>query len=100
MAWIAPTKLHAHDPLSLFRFKGDGRIVGSISKFDSKDEEDWISCEFIDFLFGKFKLFLPLKAPLFSFLFLLIVALDERSRRYDHKKYCAVENCDFVPVLS
>ena len=73
-------------------------MVASINKFDSKDEEDsedWISCEFIDFVFRKFKLFLPLKvcmAPLFSFLFFLIVALDERSRRYDRctGTYCAV----------
>ena len=65
-------------------------MVGSIRKFDSKDEEDeedWISCEFIDFVFGMFKLFLPLKVfihvtPLFSFLFLLIVEfkLDQTRR--------------------
>ena len=102
-------KLHAHD-LWLFRLKGDGRMVGSIRKFDSKDEEDsedWI-CELIDFVFGKFKLCLPLKvcmAPLFSFLFLLIVALDERSRRYDHGNVLCSRKLRFcsswpLPVLS
>ena len=86
--WIGPIKLHAHNLLRLFGLKGGGRVVGSIRKFDFKDEkdsEDWI-CELIDFVFGKFKLFLPLKVfihvtPLFSFLFLLIVAfkLDQRN---------------------
>ena len=89
MASIGPIKLHAHNLLRLFGLKGGGRVVGSIRKFDFKDEkdsEDWI-CELIDFVFGKFKLFLPLKVfihvtPLFSFLFLLIVAfkLDQTRR--------------------
>ena len=85
-----PIELHAHDPLryvgdmlawvhqsiaaerefleSLFGLKSDGRMVGSIRKFDSKDEEeDWI-CELMDLAVGK--LCLPLKvciAPQFFF---------------------------------
>ena len=87
-----PIELHAHDPLryvgdmlawvhqsiaaerefleSLFGFKSDGRMVGSIRKFDSKDEEeDWI-CELMDLAVGK--LCLPLKVwrLFFSFFFL------------------------------
>ena len=77
-----PIELHAHDPLryvgdmlawvhqsiaaerefleSLFGLKSDGRMVGSIRNFDSKDEEeDWIR-ELMDLAFEK--LCLPLKA--------------------------------------
>ena len=93
-----PIELHAHDPLryvgdmlawvhqsiaaerefleSLFRLKGDGRMVGSIRKFNSQDEEeDWI-CELMDLAVGK--LCLPLKvcmAPLFFRSFLLLIRL-------------------------
>jgi hypothetical protein len=93
-----PIELHAHDPLryvgdmlawvhqsiaaerefleSLFGSKSDGRMVGSIRKFDSNDEEeDWI-CELMDLVVGK--LCLPLKvymAPLFFVLFFLICCI-------------------------
>ena len=76
-----PIELHAHDPLryvgdmlawvhqsiaaerefleSLFGLKSDGRMVGSIRKFDSTDEEDdWIR-ELMDLALGK--LCMPLK---------------------------------------
>ena len=87
-----PIELHAHDPLryvgdmlawvhqsiaaerefleSLFGSKSDGRMVGSIRNFDSKDEEeDWIY-ELMDLAVGK--LCLPLKVcmtALFFFFF-------------------------------
>lgn len=76
-----PIELHAHDPLryvgdmlawvhqsiaaerefleSLFGLKSDGRMVGSIRRFDSNDEaEDWIR-ELMDLAVGK--LCMPLK---------------------------------------
>jgi conserved oligomeric Golgi complex subunit 6 len=84
-----PIELHAHDPLryvgdmlawvhqsiaaerefleSLFGLKSDGRMVGSIRKFDSTDEEeDWIR-ELMDLAFGK--LCMPLKVCMTFFLF-------------------------------
>ena len=83
-----PIELHAHDPLryvgdmlawvhqsiaaerefleSLFGLKSDGRMVGSIRKFDSTDEEDdWIR-ELMDLALGK--LCMPLKVCMKFFL--------------------------------
>lgn len=80
-------ELHAHDPLryvgdmlawvhqsiaaerefleSLFGLKSDQRMVGSIRKFDSEDEEeDWIH-ELMDLAVGK--LCVPLKVCLTLF---------------------------------
>ena len=78
LAWVHQSIAAEHEFLeSLFGLKSDGRMVGSIRKFDSKDEEeDWI-CELMDLAVGK--LCLPLKvctAALFSF-FCLFLVLDE-----------------------
>ena len=92
-----PIERHVHDPLryvgdtlarvqqsiaaepesleSLFGLKSDGRMVGSIRTFHSKDEEEWI-CELMDLAVGK--LYLPLKvciASFFSFPFFLPICL-------------------------
>ena len=60
LAWVHQSIAAEREFLeSLFGFKSDGRMVGSIRKFDSKDEEeDWI-CELMDLAVGK--LCLPLK---------------------------------------
>jgi conserved oligomeric Golgi complex subunit 6 len=73
-----PIELHAHDPLryvgdmlawvhqsiaverefleSLFGLRSDGRMVGSIRKFDSnEDEEDWVRMSLFFFSFSCFK---------------------------------------------
>ena len=86
-----PIELHAHDPLryvgdmlawvhqsiaverefleSLFGLRSDGRMVGSIRKFDSKgDEEDWIR-ELMDLAFGKLCMPLRVHMTLFFFFF-------------------------------
>ena len=55
---------------SLFGLKSDGRMVGSIRKFDSKDEEeDWIR-ELMDLAVAK--LCMPLKVCMTLFFFLQI----------------------------
>ena len=65
----------------LFGLKGDGGMVGSIRKFDSKDEEEVRICELMDLAVGK--LCLPLKVcispPYFvlSFFLCSFVVLDE-----------------------
>ena len=76
LAWVHQSIAAEREFLeSLFGLKGDGRMVGSIRNFDSKDqEEDWI-CELMDLAVGK--LCLPLKVCSFlsffpSFLLLLI----------------------------
>ena len=78
LAWVHQSIAAEREFLeSLFGLKSDGRMVGSIRKFDSKDEEeDWI-CELMDLAVGK--LCLPLKvciAPLL-FIFAHLFLLDE-----------------------
>ena len=69
-------------------------MVGSIKKFDSKeDEEDWI-CELMGLAFGKLCMPLRVRMTLFFFffsffknlLFCSSIVLDESPRRYDHRK--------------
>ena len=60
LAWVHQSIAAEREFLeSLFGLKSDGRMVGSIRKFDSTDEEeDWIR-ELMDLTFGK--LCIPLK---------------------------------------
>ena len=76
LAWVHQSIAAEREFLeSLFGMKSDGRMVGSVRKFDSKDEEeDWI-CELMDLAVGK--LCLPLKVCMcgtsFLFLFILLI---------------------------
>ena len=69
IAWVHQSIAAEREFLeSLFGLKGDGRMIGSIRNFDSKDEEeDWI-CELMDSAVGK--LCLPLKVYSFLSFFL------------------------------
>ena len=78
LAWVHQSIAAEREFLeSLFGLKSDGRMVGSIRKFDSKDEEeDWI-CELMDLAVGK--LCLPLKVCMYrtSLFFCSFIILDE-----------------------
>jgi len=68
LAWVHQSIAAEREFLeSLFGLKSDGRMVGSVRNFDSKDEEeDWIR-ELMDLAVGK--LCLPLKVCLAPFFF-------------------------------
>ena len=81
LAWVHQSIAAEREFLeSLFGSKSDGRMVGSIRDFDSKnEEEDWIY-ELMDLAVGK--LCLPLKVCMtalffFFFFFCSFVVLDE-----------------------
>lgn len=121
-----PIELHAHDPLryvgdmlawvhqaiaaeqefleSLFGMKNDGRMVGSVRRFDSKvEEEEWIR-ELMDLAVGK--LCVPLKVhnqhpPFLWAMFSLFCRRCEFNRRLGLKKAASYliklpTSCNFI----
>jgi conserved oligomeric Golgi complex subunit 6 len=73
LAWVHQSIAVAREFLeSLSGLRSDGRMVGSIRKFDSiEDEEDWI-CELMDLAFGKLCMPLRVRMMLFFFSFFKI----------------------------